>query len=932
MSNLDFNNFLSSVGSIDERPTPNEGRLKVRYVKETMGGSTVNTGNHLVEIRALDKNGNNLALGKPVYDLTMTNKYTLATDGSTATNPYASPGNGYILDLEGYYDVTSLQIWHYHGDARTYKDLVVSVSADGERYFEIFSSAKNGLYTETAAGKTHQVPYLGLVEHYPFDVAGEPNTTTNNAGFTDYGYYLHETLTNMITPHDKGNFSLYNNHSAPITIEVLDETYMGHTIYRWKYIPSSDTLLTHIKGELWGQGICSKRITYAANTSFVRSIMWRPVTHTDVRVGGIASNIGGWTERPDYDMGDGWFKNEAYRVPVTTEKEDLAFISVQCPSAKLNEPVIVDMCCFQLHPGYHAPRYIFDGSLPDSSTKIPFTLKPPYTVNVFYTPDALNDNIVDQVSSPIMIQLGEYYGNSSISFWNYIRTIKAYIKSDDGTGWDRDITMIPMTANIWDHKEHMWTIVAKSSTQFEFYMDGVLIGSTTTSRVVNNINHINFVSRAGSAANSGKYRDLSIFNYDLSAIQIKALQGVSLKLDGTLEVDEFIDGPLIPEGAIHFPLSEDTYDTLRQGKAIKEPGIFVDGAAWAGKAPKNEFLNGDFANALVNWNFWGDPGVIGTHEFITDPEYTYSVGSKGSLKLSCASNSPKNYVAYQSPAYSGGYRSLRVILRMSDGSPVTDDKCYPTWNANNGTVPFNKWTSIERIGDSPWYICEVQGFSQSGANNLVGIFVNQGYAIYIDNAYLENRFKLSPSVFNSRVDTNIRFALNKEFYLNWASYWTIICSKKPVYADNLLTGYSVDSLGTNGIRGYDWFGKSRESDNLYHPNGPMTPAKYFDQWHTYAIRKNGSTMKYFFYNGEDYFTEEVTFSTTDTGYFIGADNGDLTLGGWADTNSENFAGSYYRDLIVLKRALSDNDIRNILKANISIVGGKVHAYNEFEEK
>ena len=78
---------------------------------------------------------NNLSAGKMFTSSVFTN-LGLVTDGSKKTTSFAEdyPAGGglqYIqLDLGAYYDLSDIKLWHYFGDGRKYKDVIVQVSND----------------------------------------------------------------------------------------------------------------------------------------------------------------------------------------------------------------------------------------------------------------------------------------------------------------------------------------------------------------------------------------------------------------------------------------------------------------------------------------------------------------------------------------------------------------------------------------------------------------------------------------------------------------------------------------------------------------------------------------------------------------------------------------------------------------------------------
>lgn len=149
----------------------NRGRLnKVRYIRDWIHGSSVNIGNHWVELQAIDVNNQNIALGKSVNcfnssdELVALNNPQYATDGDTNASYRATPAtsiNNYIqIDLEAICTLRDIISWHYYNDARTYHETKVEVSEDGINWYPVFDSTIEGEYAESANGHTVQNPYV----------------------------------------------------------------------------------------------------------------------------------------------------------------------------------------------------------------------------------------------------------------------------------------------------------------------------------------------------------------------------------------------------------------------------------------------------------------------------------------------------------------------------------------------------------------------------------------------------------------------------------------------------------------------------------------------------------------------------------------------------------------------------------------------------
>lgn len=150
-------------------------------------------------------------------------------------------------------------------------------------------------------------------------------------------------LTDIILNQD--TYAVYNNYASSGTIGTLtnlSETFNGHVVRREVMTPN-DTSVNNFKSALGSHGVYGHRQTFLANTKYVFWIYYRPISHTNVRVGGTASNIGGWTEIPPVAVGSGWYRVGQYRNgTVTTDKTDSIFTSFYTPTAASGVPITID--------------------------------------------------------------------------------------------------------------------------------------------------------------------------------------------------------------------------------------------------------------------------------------------------------------------------------------------------------------------------------------------------------------------------------------------------------------------------------------------------------------------------------------------------------------------------------------------------------------
>ena len=144
----------------------------------------------------------------------------------------------------------------------------------------------------------------------------------------------------------------YDNHNK--VYDVLNstgETYLGCPVYRLTLTPTTSSL-NNFQTALKSQGVYQSSLTFAANTKYCYWIYYKPITHSDIRVGGTASNIKGWTELPPEAVGNGWYRVGQYRDGKVTEtKTDGIYTSFFTPSAAAGVPITIDFCAPHLLAG-----------------------------------------------------------------------------------------------------------------------------------------------------------------------------------------------------------------------------------------------------------------------------------------------------------------------------------------------------------------------------------------------------------------------------------------------------------------------------------------------------------------------------------------------------------------------------------------------------
>ena len=126
---------VETVSLTLEPPIERPGKYYIRYIKDSINGSSTNQYNHWVEIQALQADGTsykNIALGKTVTCDATGSNLERVTDGDTLVDSRATvTPNGQkhsvIVDLGGLYPIDYIRVWHYYADNRIFYESTLSV-------------------------------------------------------------------------------------------------------------------------------------------------------------------------------------------------------------------------------------------------------------------------------------------------------------------------------------------------------------------------------------------------------------------------------------------------------------------------------------------------------------------------------------------------------------------------------------------------------------------------------------------------------------------------------------------------------------------------------------------------------------------------------------------------------------------------------------
>lgn len=409
-----------------------------------------------------------------------------------------------------------------------------------------------------------------------------------------------------------------------------------------------------------------------------------------------------------------------------------------------------------------------------------------------------------------------------------------------------------------------------------------------------------------------KLRNFSIYNKYLSDQEIKKLcnKTYSITKQGEIMSKNTIEKPnAIPNDAYYFPLNCDTYDYIKAYNASESTNLeFENGAVWVGS---------ELTNLVTNIYAFS-----GYHSYSND-----------GTKITCVMYNNDEYLVLGISGITGKTISVRGIIKKN-GKPIA----FPSSTANT----YNSGSPIRLYSDSGTGYFEITSVYANDWLFHCPVGTTQGDIITLE--FLQAEEKIFCSAYNKqyRGTSSLEFNLNSTIGLDWSGNWSIVYFKKPVGThDNTLNGYNIESIGCNGnsVGGcYIWWGKENGA-NMLCTNGTTGSIsnfsctfsdinnQYFNQWSMVSIVKNGTTItiKEWLKNGV--YAAQYTGCSVPANGFVTQYGYDLKLGGLDNGNPVN---SYYRDLIVSKRALSDNELNNIYRTLIRQKNGIQIQHNILE--
>jgi hypothetical protein len=402
--------------------------------------------------------------------------------------------------------------------------------------------------------------------------------------------------------------------------------------------------------------------------------------------------------------------------------------------------------------------------------------------------------------------------------------------------------------------------------------------------------------------------------------------------DGMFRVDStgiyaagFEEKPALPDNCYYFPLdssalgyapTDDEFRSLSPASASNV--VFDENGCWVGSATTNlwpqrtgswGWNGGTIASSATGFMF------VGTKHKLTQTNQLQSTASSSNTFSSSISAYTVSCYYKQSSGTATtptGFRLLKTYGGLEFTGRTNEELYIPTIKV-----------SMQRGWGTAVYPT-----ASTGATPYVKLFGSSAIVVDTTAMMITATPFVAPYCTTTRDASVLTFNLHESLELNWNEDWTIMYWKRPhgstaPTGTDALNGLSQDSLGSSDNTvggGYSWWGKG--TGLAYGMSGVgatiSVRSAYQYNWHFHVIRQEGTTRSLQVYGvgTNDAFllqSEEVIVPTAD--YYVTQNGYDLQLGGHDYGNASN---TYYRDLMVVKYAISDEDIRKLYMTKMKL--------------
>ena len=197
--------------------------------------------NEIIKVGTLHNQNENIAIGATISSSVPFNNITYAADthtDNTASYARSTSGLQWVqLDLGASYDLNAVKLWHYYGDGRSYRDVVVQLSNEASfasGTVTVFNNDKDGSagldvgtdseYNETSAGKTISFATVNARYARFYSNGSTVNGANHYVEIEVYGVEPQKAPTINLAPEGTLSSSVPFDNSALATDKLTDDT------------------------------------------------------------------------------------------------------------------------------------------------------------------------------------------------------------------------------------------------------------------------------------------------------------------------------------------------------------------------------------------------------------------------------------------------------------------------------------------------------------------------------------------------------------------------------------------------------------------------------------------------------------------------------------------------------------------------------------
>ena len=376
-------------------------------------------------------------------------------------------------------------------------------------------------------------------------------------------YKLDELSTGLNNLAQTGSMSVYNNYSGSGTtgtLTKLNENFNGAPVYRLVMTPN-DTSLSNFKTTLGSHGVYGFRQTFKANTKYCFWIYYRPISHLDVRVGGTASNIAGWTEIAPKQVSNKWYRVGQFRNGnIAEDKTDNIFTSFYTPTAVSGQPITIDFASpFLIEGDTNIDEGAYWGlnginKIPDSSG---YGNDGTIIGSLITNEDSLKYQLSSYFNGNLRIEApfsppgdntfsvsGWFKHNSGTTYYASNTTYNTYICLEEGryfvypASGSAFVGTYTSTANTW---QHIVLVQDGVNSKLKLYINGNLVNQINSTNQLFRSEVLDLGGRQGVSQYKGNISDFRIYATALDAEDVATLYHTSAQVDdlGNIHCFEF---------------------------------------------------------------------------------------------------------------------------------------------------------------------------------------------------------------------------------------------------------------------------------------------------------------------------------------------------------------------------------------------------------